>query len=126
ERERLVFSWKEFCDLIKYKRRFFFLHPDDVSLDDKEDEEEKLLHPAELLKTIAESCQDLGLIVILTPGTTLFRVRKQESKQKLRSALDLGPPPRELATTSSRMSPAGVVMTYMSEDPVTAVLETAD
>ena len=91
-----------------------------------DDEADELLDPAELLKTIADSSEDLGLIVSLMPGTTLFRVRRQESKQKLRSALDLGPPPREFATTSNRMSPAGVVMIYLSEEPATAVLETAD
>ena len=44
ERERLVFSWKEFCDLIKYKRRFFFLHSDNVNA---KEEEDKRLHPAD-------------------------------------------------------------------------------
>ena len=138
ERERLVFSWKEFCDLIKFKRRFFFLQPDIVSSDDEEDdlqrdnavnldgEDDDLLRPAELLKKLQNPPKKLGLVVNMTIGTTLFRARVQEANQKLRSASDLGPPQREFATTSNRMSPAGVVMIYLSEDPATAVLETAD
>ncbi|MGD5712530.1 RES family NAD+ phosphorylase, partial [Xanthomonas citri pv. citri] len=38
----------------------------------------------------------------------------------------MGPPPVEFAIQTNRMSPPGIVMTYVADDPETALAETAD
>jgi hypothetical protein len=82
-----------------------------------------LLSAAELLDLIFEYADQIGIIRPLPQATRLFRVRKGPARG--RTALDLGPPPPERAT-QNRMSPAGISMMYASEDPETALRETAD
>ena len=85
-----------------------------------------LFAPGEILKAIAKHCLALGLVRPLSAGTRLYRVRRQPGSRSFRSALDLGAPPPNAALQSNRMSPPGVVMTYLAEDEPTALLETAD
>jgi hypothetical protein len=122
EDERLVSSWERFCEFIKYKRRYFFF---------QQKEEEILapgeyLSPAELLELIGETAKNLGLVKILRAGFLIYRARQFEAGKVLTSSYDFAPPPVERAVKSNRMSPAGVVMFYGSDDAKTAVAEIDD
>lgn len=112
------FSWKRFCQVVKHQRRYFFRD------DDKEDRE--ILSPGELLDTILDYAGKIGLIVRVEPGALkVSRARLQRDGEKFESALDLGPPPLAKSLQSNRMSPAGVVMFYGSDQTETALRETA-
>ena len=115
--ERLILSWNEFSELIKHRRRFFFLN--------KKSENEELYSTFALFKKLRESCEDLSLVCTLPAGHTLYRARFQKCNERFETAKDLGPPPQEKATNSYRMSPPGIVMFYLSEDPDTALTEIA-
>lgn len=111
-------SWERFCRVVKHQRRYFFRD------DDNQDRE--ILSPAELLETILDHAEKTGLIFqVDRGGLRVNRARLQRDGEKVESALDLGPPPLDSATQSNRMSPAGVVMFYGSEQPETALRETA-
>lgn len=122
EDERLVSSWERFCEFIKYKRRYFFF---------QQEEEEILapgeyLSPAELLGFIGKTVEDLGLVKLVPVGTLIYRARQYKAGQGLHTPYHFAPPPVELSLSSNRMSPAGVVMFYGSDDAKTAVLEIDD
>jgi hypothetical protein len=114
--ERLNFSWDEFAYLLKHRRRYFFLNDEHSG--------GELLSPVDLLHELAGWCERFGLVKKLSAGTVLYRTRRQEPGEILSSAVDLGPPPEERAIISNRMSPPGIVMFYVSEDPETALRET--
>jgi HEPN/RES N-terminal domain 1/RES domain len=115
--EELSYSWEAFCEIIKHQRRFFFLD---------ESGGRSLLTPAEVLGTIFEYAKNIGLVRTLTRDRSkLFRARLQRPGEVLENALQLGPPPIE-AAKQNRMSPAGIVMMYVSEDAATALAETVD
>jgi hypothetical protein len=120
--ESLSFSWQKFCDFVKHERRFFFLQdtPEYASRRDGDG----LIGPAAILRTIVERCIELPLITTLPRGRRFYRARLQKGRA-LRSALDFGGPPPEKAS-QNRMSPAGVPMTYLTEDEQTALEETAE
>jgi hypothetical protein len=117
--EKLHYSWQAFCDTIKHRRRFFFLEDQDGS-------DRDLLKPSEVLRTIFEYCQNIGLVrAVPRASIKFFRARLQRPGETLDNVLQLGPPPHE-AARQSRMSPAGIVMMYVSEDAGTALAETVD
>ncbi|MBN9181034.1 MAG: RES family NAD+ phosphorylase, partial [Microbacterium sp.] len=64
--------------------------------------------------------------VTMPAGTLLFRARFQPAGKVYRTAGELGPPPVDFATQTNRMSPPGIVMTYVSEDRATALAETVN
>jgi len=113
--ERLNFSWDEFCNLVKYRRRFFFL-----SEKRKDDE---LFSPFALLKELTTWCERFELIKPLPVESAVFRARCQKPGETLTTPADLGPP--QHAKMSNRMSPPGIVMFYVSDNPETALRETA-
>lgn len=119
--EQLRFSWEEFCRLIKHKRRYFFLHRDTQSAY----EHHEIFPPSEILETIFSFAEDAGAFVLLPPGTKLYRARRQTKGAIYNSAGTLGPPPIDQAVQTNRMSPPGVVMTYVADDRTTALAETA-
>jgi hypothetical protein len=122
EDERLISSWERFCEFIKHKRRYFFF---------QEKEEElvapgEYLSPAQLLAFIGGTVNDLDLVKTLPAGSLIYRARQFKVGQVLKSPYDFAPPPVERAVRSNRMSPAGVVMFYGSDDSATAVAEIDD
>lgn len=117
--EKLSRSWDRLSEYVKHQRRFFFL---DDEPEPEEYEPEQLLSPSEILERIASYCDEHGLITMVPAGTLLYRVRPQRQGERWEKALELGPPPPESAS-QSRMSPAGVVMTYLAQDPATALAE---
>ena len=117
--EALAYSWETFCKLVKHENRFFFAETPRKT-DDRE-----LLPPNNLLELIAEYAVAVGLVRTMPAGQIYFRARCQQPGETLRHPRELGPPTPEIAK-QNRMSPAGIVMTYVSEDAATALDETAD
>lgn len=120
EDERYISSWEEFCNFIKYQRRYFFLQPQRQRADGE------LLSPPSLLEFISETVVDYGLLTTILTGSIVYRARQLKPGQTLRSSLDFGPPHVDKATRSNRMSPAGIVMFYGSSESDTAVAEIDD
>ena len=116
--DRLRMSWAEFCEFIKHRRRFFFM-------DDHRDPHDELLGPGPIIEAIGRWCQTLHLVADLPPSTKVFRARHKKPRVSLVTARDLGPPREEQATQSNRMSPPGIVMFYVSDDPETGLRETS-
>ena len=108
---------------MKHERRFFFLQERPAYASESPGE---LLDPGAILGTIVTQALGLGLASSLVEGTRVFRVRAQTGPGPFRTALEFGPPPSDEAIQANRMSPPGVVMTYVSEDEETALRETAD
>ncbi len=121
--QQLQFSWEKFCRVIKHERRYFFLREKRKKQRYTDDE---LFAPAQILKMIFAFAEDAGAFVNLSAGTHIFRARHQPAGKAYATAGSLGPPPRDHAIKTNRMSPPGVVMTYASEDRETALAETAD
>jgi hypothetical protein len=117
--EALAYSWETFCELVKHETRFFF------SQAPRNPDDRELLPPSDLLELIANYAIVAGLVGTTATGQTFYRVRLQQPGETLQHPAELGPPPPEHAK-QNRMSPAGIVMTYVSEDAVTALHETAD
>lgn len=117
EHQMLALSWEMFCDIVKYRRRFLFWG-------ESTDPDGELLRPGKMLRSLGEFCQNAKLTKILPAHSRLFRARAEKSGARFSSVTDLGPPPENIAT-SNRMSPAGIVMFYASEDAQTALRETA-
>jgi hypothetical protein len=115
----LAYSWETFCKLVKHESRFFFTQTTRKT-DDRE-----LLPPNNLLELIAEYAVAVGLVRTMPAGGIYFRARYQQPGETLRNPRELGPPTPDIAK-QNRMSPAGIVMTYVSEDAATALDETAD
>lgn len=119
EDELLRFSWEHFCEVIKHERRFFFLKQE-------QDASHDYLAPSEILKVVSDAAEEHGLVKTLREGSLIYRARQQRYGEVLSTPNDFGPPPVEFATRSNRMSPAGIVMFYGSEDPKTAIAEIDD
>jgi hypothetical protein len=122
EHERLAYSWEKFCDFIKHGRRFFFLSG--ALCANNEESGDDLLDAGEILRAIAKHCLRLGLVRPLSAGTPVYRARPVTGRH-FRSPLELGAPPPKYALQANRMSPPGIVMTYLAEEKRTALRETA-
>ena len=117
--ERTRFSWNRFCEVVMHERRYFFLG------EHQESNDSEVYSPRQVLNTIFEYAQEMGLFKSLPAGSHLVRVRCENSGPPLKAPQDLGPPPPELATQSNRMSPAGIPMFYGCDDEETALKETS-
>lgn len=122
EHEQLQLSWERFSQFIKHERRYFFRRADQGAL---EEQFEETLAADDLLPRIASRVEDLGLTTRLEVGTKIYRARFRPPGTRFTTALELGPPPPHRAK-QNRMSPAGIVMFYGSEDVETAVAEVFD
>lgn len=118
--QHLDYGWDHFCEVIKHERRYFFFQIGSGTADP----EEELDTPAEILRRIFDYAEEVGAFVTMPAGTRLYRARFQPIGKGYRTAGELGPPPAEFATQTNRMSPPGIVMTYVSEDRATALAET--
>ena len=107
-------SWDEFCRVVKHERRFFFDHHGSDG--------GELLTPARVLDSIVKYADRQELFKELNPEVPLFRGRKHCPGSPWTEPKDLGPPPHDKAK-QSRMSPAGVSMLYVSDEPDTAIAE---
>jgi len=121
----LVLSWGDFRDRVMRKSRFFFHVPmrgDDANLEPPE------MPTAKILDELGEIVRRGELVRTLSSGTRFFRARQHSPDHPVRSAFDLGPPPRKnrKALCANRMSPAGIVMFYGASDQRTALREVYD
>ena len=112
--ELAKFSWDEFSRVVKHGRRYFF--------DDHRPSDSQLLTPARLIDTIVDFAERQELFVELTPEVPLFRARTHCTGSSCTDPQNLGPPPPEKAK-QNRMSPAGIAMLYVSDEPQTALAE---
>ena len=114
--EKLTYSWEAFCELIKHRRRYFFL---------REPGYQELFSPFALLEELESWCKRFELIETLPANRLLYRARLQKPGEKLETAAALGPPPQDKAIIANRMSPPGIVMFYASDEAETALREVA-
>jgi hypothetical protein len=119
EDQQLQFSWDSFCEMIKHKLRYFFAQT-------TRDEDDEIFSPSQILKLIFSYAKSAGAFITLNKGTPLYRARYQAAGQKHTTPSALGPPPVEVAIQTNRMSPPGIVMTYVADDVRTALAETAN
>ena len=119
DREKARYNWEHFCQVVMHKRRYFF--QDDSGGDDDPD----IDSPTETLSTIFEYAQQMGLFEVMPSGFCLYRARWEAKAGALETPEDMGPPPKEKANQSNRMSPAGIPMFYGCDNEETALLETA-
>ena len=117
--EHASYSWEHFCNVVTRERRFFFA---DYRPDRSEPD---VYDPGQVLVSIFENADDLGLFEAIPQGTRLYRARWEGNGVTLKTPLDLGPPPQRKAVQANRMSPPGIVMFYACDEIETALLEVA-
>lgn len=115
--DALMYSWKRFCELVKYKARYVFF-----SIKDDMDIEDNLISCNEIPEALSNIVISSGLVTTLKKNVNLYRARKRDTSIFYNSAQDLGPPPENKAS-QSRMSPLGISMFYCSDNIETAKLE---
>ena len=113
------YSWNRFCHIVTHERRYFFLGQN------RDSDDPEVYSPGEVLSTIFDYAQDMGLFKELPAGSQLVRARREGNGPPHETPQDLGPPPAEKATQSNRMSPAGIPMFYACEEEETALRETS-
>lgn len=120
--EVLSSSWGYFRRYIKHDARFFFAlrPPPYVNQDDPSEEN---LDPMTVLQRAVSGLSRQKSLSFFPSGSRLYRSRIQKDGQSHVTALQLGPPPSQFATTPNRMSPPGISFCYVSEDPETAMAE---
>lgn len=121
EPDQLRLSWSNFREFVMHRRRYFFRATDQLTRSPLDE----ILKPDDLLARIARLVVELGLVVEVPAGTRIYRARFQPIDRQWASAEQLGPPPPDRAK-QNRMSPAGIVMFYGSDDPETAAEEAHD
>ena len=95
-------------------------------LDDEGDPNDfEVLSPAEILQTIFEYAQEMGLFKAFPEGSRIIRARWEEDGERHETSGELGPPREDKATQANRMSPAGIPMFYGCDDEDTALREAA-
>ncbi len=116
----LKYSWEAFCDIVKYKRRFFFqnggIDPDDAGHPDSRS-------PIHLLGEMCSIAEELGLVRRISSGENFYRTRARKLRERFFAAADLGPPPKDVALQSNRMNPPGISMFYGANRPGLAIAE---
>ncbi|WP_294329207.1 HEPN-associated N-terminal domain-containing protein [uncultured Sphingomonas sp.] len=123
--EAIGVSWAGFKQVIKHRRRFFFLQHKDRDLDRDLSWGEAAYGIPELLERIAEFTQRLGMIRVLPAGSAFIRAQRMNEGEQDFDAARMGPPPYAFATMPNRMSPIGVPMFYGAVEASTALAEIA-
>lgn len=115
--EALKYSWREFCDRVKYKTRYVFFNiVENINVGDN------IIPCSEILQTLEEIIISTGLVKTLKRNLILYRAREREEGTFYSSSKDLGPPNSDNAL-QNRMSPLGIPMFYGSNNSETAQLE---
>ncbi len=118
-REEAAYTWTNFCELIKYKCRYMFLHHEDM---ENEKSFERVL-VSSVLGHILHSFQTIKIVNKLRKGKRFYRARFYNPENKFElTTKELGIPPKGVPG-SSRMSPAGIPMFYASDDMDTSIKE---
>ncbi|MEX2262024.1 MAG: HEPN-associated N-terminal domain-containing protein [Bryobacteraceae bacterium] len=127
-------GWQVFVDLVKHHNRYLFDDhanpaPDRNPFPPSEAfgvtyDADEGVPPARILDALGAIVPKANLITTIDAGTVLFRARVHATDEHPSTPAELGPPPREKAYQSNRMSPAGIVMFYGAFDRETAIAET--
>lgn len=114
--EYWMYSWQNFCQLVKHKNRYFFHFVEGHDFDSED------MSPGAVLFKLQEAVAKLGLFK-KEPAFSrrLFRARIKDDSWDI-SAAQLRQPPNEYAS-AGRMNPAGISFFYAAEDAETAVKE---
>ena len=119
EEDRLVIGWDDFATIVKHRVRYLmFPESESPSI------ESEVVAPAAILGMLGDLVQEHDILAVLPTGTDVYRVRVHLPGVVLSSAAAHGPPPRECARYSNRMSPAGISLFYGSLEQETALAET--
>jgi len=78
-----------------------------------------------MLEELGKVILECNLVRKIPAGTHLFRVRGHKIGKKFKTPKDLGPPPKQFATSAGRMNAPGIVVMYASTDSNTAIREAA-
>jgi hypothetical protein len=120
EYEVLESGWQRFSDQVKHRTRFLFLQELEPDVGD----DYNAIPPGRMLDALGRLFQEYRLFRVFPLGTEFVRTRVIQPGERPSTAAELGTAPREVATQSNRMSPAGIPMFYAAIDENTAVLET--
>ena len=118
--DELRYGWDRFVTEIKYRTRFLFF------ADSDQDRDHGSISPARMLDELGELFNEFDLFREFRKGDECIRARVVPRGECPSTVAELGAPPRESATYSNRMSPAGISMFYAALDEMTAFLETYD
>jgi len=118
----LVYTWKWFKEITKHQRRYFF--EDACEFWDRLGSGD--IFTGSHLDFIRQLAQKAGLYETYGPGQLFYRARVHAPDIDVGSAKRLGPPPKNRARFSNRMSPAGISMFYGALDRETAIEEVVD
>lgn len=117
--EEWFLEWKNFSDQLKHHTRYVFYRaepkPGDIY--------EPARSPHEILDTIGQLVLEQDLLRTVGVGTRIVRARPHKADEAFSTVKDLGPPQRDKARFSNRMSPAGIPMFYGSQREDTALNE---
>lgn len=116
--DSLRFSWDQFCDTIKHRRRYFFQDFGKSPYGGSDDRS-----PVELLEEIRDIIEHEALVEEVPTGLILFRARGRDRGQRFSTAAELAPPPSALALQSNRMNPPGIPMFYGADNASLALAE---
>jgi hypothetical protein len=116
--ERLRYGWDAFVEHVSHRSRYLFL-----TTGDEADTGE--IPVSGMLRELGAAAHEAGLVNELPEGTLLHRARTHGRNDYPSAASELGAPPVQYATISSRMSPNGIPMFYGARDRDTARRETA-
>lgn len=126
EDEAIGNSWAAFKQVIKHRRRFFFLAQPDRALQHDMTWGEAAYEIPELLERITTFAKTHGMLTTMPAGTAWIRCQQMGEAESGFGPRRMGPPPYGLATLPNRMSPAGVPMFYGAETRETALAEVAE
>jgi len=118
--QALTAGWERFSEALKHETRFLFFSP--KKNEDDSGEPYRVL-PSEMLKELGEVIIQCGLVRKVKKGTRVFRVRGHKPRKPLTTPKDLGPPPKEYATSAGRMNAPGIVVMYTAYEAQTAIAE---
>ena len=115
--QTLKHGWDEFSTTVKHRTRYLFFDPLEDDVHPQHDE----IRPEYMLAALGRVIEASGLVRIIPAGSRVYRVRQHDASTAPTTMAELGPPPREHAIHSNRMSPAGISMMYAAEDEATAI-----
>lgn len=108
-------NWENFCNIVKHKRRYFFLDyksKDSLIMDSS---------PKKTLLTISDLIKNHKIVTQINPEETIYRGRRFKNNVELSKlkATDLGTPLPEYVKHPNRFSPEGIPMFYGAFDTET-------
>lgn len=113
----LELSWKSFCDIITFKRHFFF-----DTFDSRGDDHDHHT-PLELLREIGSIADSLGLVQTVAVGAEFMRARPRDAGVHWQGVAQLGPPSAGVAVQFNRMNAPGIPAMYVSDCLELAIAE---